>query len=80
MAVGVLFMNLNLCLIRLPILLSQSFSRSGSQGVTGNAYAMLGMIGVFIMCMACQGEAYEFLRPILRFLSYVCTGVSSSGS
>ena len=56
-------MNLNLCLIRHPILLSQSFSRSGSQGVTGNAYAMLGMIGVFIMCMACQGEAYELLRP-----------------
>ena len=37
-------MNLNLCLIRLPIVLSQSFSRSGSQGVTGNAYAMLDMI------------------------------------
>ena len=36
MTVGVLFMNLNLCLIRLLILLSQSFSRSGSQGVTGN--------------------------------------------
>jgi len=57
-------MNLNLCLIRLPILLSQSFSRSGLQGVTGNAYAMLGMVAVFILCMACQGEAYEFLRPV----------------
>jgi hypothetical protein len=31
-------------LIRLPISLSQSFSGSGSQGVTGNAYAMLGMM------------------------------------
>jgi hypothetical protein len=40
-------MNLNLCLIRLPVLLYQSFSRSGLQGVTENAYAMLGMIAVF---------------------------------
>ena len=55
MAVEVPFMNLNLCLIRLPILLSQSFRRSGSQGVTKNAYAMLGMIAVIIMCIACQG-------------------------
>ena len=72
-------MNLNLCLIRLPILLSQSFRRSGSQGVTKNAYAMLGMIAVFIMCMACQGEAYEFLRPV-SFCFNMCIGVSSSGS
>ena len=72
MAVEVLFMNLNLCLIRLPILLSQSFSRSGSQAVTGNAYAMLSMIiAVFIMCMACQGEAYGFLRPV-SFCFKVC--------
>jgi cytochrome c biogenesis protein CcdA len=48
---------MNLCfLIMLPVLLSYSLSRSGSQGVTGNAYAMLGMIAVFITCMACQGE------------------------
>ena len=32
---------------------------------------MLGMIAVFIMCMACQGEAYGFLRPV-SFCFKVC--------
>jgi len=65
-------MNLYLCLIRLPIFLSQSFSRSGLQGVIGNAFAMLGMVAVFMMCMACQGGAYEFLRPV----SFCCSSRS----
>ena len=69
-AVGVLVMILCF-LIMLPIVLSHSFW-SGSQGVTGNAYAMLSMIAVFITRMACQGEAYEFLRPVsLCFKVYV---------
>ena len=58
---------------------------SGTQGVTDNAYAMPGMIAVFIMCMAWQGEAYEFLRPVNfcceeSVIRDVCIGVSSSGS
>ena len=41
--------------------------------MTGNAYAMLGMIAIFLMFLACQGEAHEFLRPVsfcLKVLSY----------
>ena len=80
--VGVLFMNLCF-LIMLPVLLSYSLSRSGSQGVTWNAYAMLGMIAVFITCMACQGEVsfWGLLVCVSRFMSYyMCVGVSSWGS
>jgi len=38
--------------------------KSAVNSCMGIAYAMLGMIAIFITCMACQGEAYEFLRPV----------------
>jgi len=73
-AMGMLFKNLKFNLIRLPILLSHSFSQCGSQGWP-ECYAILGVIVVLIMCITCQGEAYELLGPVsfmFQGLWYTC--------
>eukprot|EP00983_Pelagomonas_calceolata_P082279 1155877-Pelagomonas_calceolata.AAC.2 len=69
MAVAVHCQSLYLSLIMLRVSLSQHARSFSEQGVTGKAYAMLGMMAVRIISIVCLGVAYEQAR-FVSFLGH----------